>query len=209
MSSVTTLLLLSVAIVWGVAVITPGPNFFITVQTAVERSRSAALFVVLGIAAGTTIWAISGFLGINLLFRAAPWIYASLKIAGGCYLVYLGGKLLLVPSNRKVATRDSHSDHKEALHSFKLGFFTNISNPKTAAFMTSLFAAAMPSDATISIGFLSIALIVSISVCWYALVAYLFSLDRFQSLYRRARVWIERAAGAVFVAFGVKLAVSD
>lgn len=57
-----TAVLLSVASIWTVAVVTPGPNFFLTVQTSLGRSRPAALRSVLGIACGTAIWGLCGFL---------------------------------------------------------------------------------------------------------------------------------------------------
>ena len=80
--------LLSVAGLWTVAVVTPGPNFFLTVQTAVGGSRRAALWSVLGTSCGTVVWGLSGFFGLALLFQAAPWLYGSLKLLGGAYLVY-------------------------------------------------------------------------------------------------------------------------
>ena len=86
--------LLSVVGIWTLAVITPGPNFLLTVQTAVARSRSAALWSVLGTSCGTAIWGLSGFFGITLLFRTAPWLYGALKLLGGAYLIYLGVRLL-------------------------------------------------------------------------------------------------------------------
>lgn len=51
----TATILLSVAGIWTLAAVTPGPNFFLTAQTAVSGSRSAALWGVLGIACGTVI----------------------------------------------------------------------------------------------------------------------------------------------------------
>ena len=56
---------------------------------------------------------------------------------------------------------------------------------------------------------MSVALMSSISVLWYTTVAYVFSLDRFRSLYLKSRIWIERFAGAIFVGFGVKLVTGE
>jgi len=116
------IILLSVAILWGIAVITPGPNFFITVKAAIGQDRRSALFVALG---------------------------------------------------------------------------------------TSLFAATMPSDAPLWLGFMSVALMFLISILWYTSVAYVFSLDRFRSLYLNSKKWIERSAGAIFIGFGIKLVVNE
>ena len=203
------IILLSVAILWGIAVITPGPTFFITAKTAIGQSRRSALFVVLGSTTGTIIWGLSGFFGIALLFKTAPWIYWSLKLLGGTYLIYLGLKLII--SNTKAGSNDSVSisTNLDSIQGYQLGLLTNLSNPKTAAFVTSLFAATMPANAPLGLGFMSVALMSSISVLWYTTVVYVFSLDRFRSLYLKSRIWIERFAGAIFIGFGIKLVASE
>ena len=103
----------------------------------------------------------------------------------------------------------SFSTNINPIQGYKLGLLTNLSNPKTAAFVTSLFAATMPSNAPFWLGFMSVALMFLISILWYTSVAYIFSLDRFRSLYLKSRIWIERFAGAIFIGFGVKLVASE
>ena len=203
------IILLNVAFVWTIAVITPGPNFFITVQTAIGRSRHSALFVVLGIGTGTIIWALSGFLGITLLFRTAPWAYVSLKLLGGGYLVYLGMKLIYSKPGKIPGENALLSKNMAPLRSYKLGLLTNLTNPKTAAFVTSLFAAVMPADATYSVALISVALMALISIVWYTAVAYVFSFEQFRTVYKRAKVWIDRVAGIIFIGFGIRLAASE
>ena len=202
------IILLSVAILWGIAVITPGPTFFITVKTAIGQTRRSALFVVLGTSTGTILWGLSGFFGIALLFKTAPWIYLSLKLLGGTYLIYLGLKLIMSNTRAGSNHRVSFSTNIDPIQGYKLGLLTNLSNPKTAAFVTSLFAATMPSNAPFWLGFMSVALMFLISILWYTSVAYVFSLDRFRSLYLKSRIWIERFAGAIFIGFGMKLVAS-
>jgi threonine efflux protein len=203
------IILLSVGFVWSIAVVTPGPNFFITVQIAIGRSRRSALFVVLGISFGTIIWAISGFFGINLLFKTVPWVYFSLKLIGGAYLIYFGIKLIKSKYRKMSKGSSLNPKNIDLVKSFKFGLLTNLSNPKTATFVTSLYAATMPLDASYYVGFFSVVLMALISIIWYTFVAYIFSLSQFGSIYRRIRVWVERVAGIIFVSFGLKLAISD
>lgn len=203
------LLLLSVALVWGVAVVTPGPNFFITVRSAMAQTRQSALFTVLGITTGTAVWGISGFMGITVLFKTAPWIYCSLKFVGGCYLIYLGVKLMAAKSSNHTGDRSGHLKGVSSWRNYKTGLLTNLSNPKSAAFVTSLFAATMPADVTFFVGLVSVLLMLFISTVWYTMVAFVFSLDRFKNIYQRSRNWIEKTAGTIFIGFGAKLAVSD
>ncbi len=199
--------LFSVACIWTVAVITPGPNFFLTAQTALGASRAAALWSVLGTTCGTVVWGLCGFFGLALLFQAAPWLYGLLKLLGGGYLIYLGVKLI-----RQGDPTPDDADHcghspTRALAIWRAGLLTNLSNPKTAAFVTSLFAVSMPAAAPVWLGLTSVALMAVLSIIWYAAVAWFYSNARFTGLYQRGRRWIDRFAGAIFIAYGVRLAV--
>ncbi len=199
--------LLSVAGLWTIAVITPGPNFFLTAQTAVGISRPAALWNVLGTACGTVVWGLCGFFGLALLFKTAPWLYGTLKLLGGGYLIYLGVKLIRKGDQTPDGSDFGSRSPLRALAAWRAGLLTNLSNPKTAAFVTSLFAVSMPAAAPVWLGLTSVALMAVLSIIWYAAVAWLFSNARFTGLYRRSRRWIDRFAGAIFIAYGVRLAV--
>lgn len=203
----TTAVLLSVAGIWTIAVVTPGPNFFLTVQTALGRSRPAALWSVLGTSCGTVVWGLCGFFGLALLFQAAPWLYGILKLLGGGYLIYLGFKLICNRGDTPDGGGFRGDSPASALAAWRAGLLTNLSNPKTAAFVTSLFAASMPAAAPVWLGLTSVALMAIISIFWYSTVACFFSTARFTGFYQRSRRWIDRSAGLIFIAFGARLAV--
>ncbi len=197
---------LTVALIWAVAAITPGPNFFITAQTAMSESLRKSLFTVLGIVYGTLVWAISGYLGVVVIFKTVPVVYICLKLVGGLYLIYLGILLLFQKNKKKNLYEVNRS--KSATSCFCQGALTNMLNPKTAAFMTSLYAVALPPDHSFGAGGVSVILICSISAIWYSLVATLFSKKAVRRGYDNYKMSIERFAGGLFVFFGLKLAIS-
>lgn len=129
-------IIFTVALIWTIAAVTPGPNFFITVHTAVGETRRLAFCTVFGIVAGTLVWAISAYLGVTILFKTVPMLYYSLKMIGGMYLIYIGFMLLVRKGIKDEVRRDKQS--LSAMNCFRLGLLTNLLNPKTAAFMTSL-----------------------------------------------------------------------
>lgn len=201
----TTAILLSVISIWGVAVMTPGPNFLVAVQTAVKASRLPGLFVVFGTCTGTIIWAIAGYFGIAYLFIAVPWIYSILKVLGGCYITYLGIRII-IGMRQSTTTLDipQKSSHGLLFHWWK-GLLTNLANPKTAMFITSLFASVLPKEPTLSVGLLIVGLMVIISLSWYSLVVLIFASKKFVNEYRKMRRWMEGFAAIIFIAFGAKL----
>jgi threonine efflux protein len=82
-------ILLTVASLWLVAAVTPGPNSVLIMRVSVGQRRQA-LWAVAGIGAGTCIWGLSGFFGVHALFRAAPFLYWAFRICGGIYLILFG-----------------------------------------------------------------------------------------------------------------------
>lgn len=199
-------ILLPVLIIWAVAVITPGPNFFITMHTAVTKSRQMSLYTVSGIVFGTVLWSVFGFFGISFIFKMIPPLYFVIKITGGLYLIWLGFNLLRPKKDRGSKPEIiSHNPFK----CFKTGLLTVILNPKTAAFMASLFAASIPANASYNFGVISIIAICSISAFWYSFVAVIFSHYTVKRLYDKFETALKKSAGVIFVFFGTKLALSD
>ena len=201
-----TLVIATVVLIWSVAVVTPGANFLIIVHTAVEQSRHSALIVVLGICTGTIFWALAGFVGIDILFQSAPWLYIGMKALGGAYLVYLGVKLLRSSKKAKASKNLVRIETGNNARYFRLGLLTNLSNPKTAAFSASLFAATLPADPDTMTGLVCVTLMTLISLLWYSTVAFVFSTESFRLAYHHRKHCIERIAGTVFVLLGARLA---
>lgn len=193
--------LLPLAGVWLVGVLTPGPNFFVTMHMAARHGRRAALITVVGIAVGLTFWAVAGLLGIRVLFATVPVAALVVKFAGAAYLVWMGIAMWRA-SGTPVA-----GPTPQAIHAFRLGLITNLANAKTAAFAASLFAVASPAYAGTGLFFAAFATIVTMSIGWYAICAILGSRGAVMRTYQRFHTWTMRAAGTVFIGFGLKLAI--
>ena len=197
--------LLMVATIWVIAAVTPGPNFFMAVRVSATQSRARGLMAAAGIGTGTTIWGCAGFFGIHALFSAAPWLYLGFKIVGGLYVIYLGAQLL-AHSRKGGAAKDAETGRSlSAAGAYRLGLMTNLANPKSALFMASVFASAMPDHPSLLLGALAIALMTTISVTWYVCVSCLFTMGWIARGYARLRHWIDRVAGTIFILFGAKL----
>ncbi|MDX8477133.1 LysE family transporter [Mesorhizobium sp. VK24D] len=201
--------LLAVASVWLVAAVSPGPNFLMTARIAVVRSRGAGFAAVCGIGIATVIWGVSGLAGIKTLFLAAPWAYATLKLAGAGYLIYSGVRLIVLAEKRSAADSALSVDAKEfsTSRAFWIGFATSLANPRSALSVASIFAVALPAQPSLGLGVASVALMVAISVGWYACVVWLFAAEAVSNGYRRLRRAIDRIAGGLLALFGARLAL--
>jgi threonine efflux protein len=200
---------LTVAVIWGIAAVTPGPNFFFIVRCALTGTRRTALSAVAGVVTGTLCWGLAGWLGVSALFIAAPMGYAALKIVGSLYLIWLGLRLLWRLRHPRSEEEPRTPGASSLVMAWRFGLMTNLANPKTAIFVASLFSVTLPSQSSWSDGLLIVAVMIAISGAWYGAVALtLGGVSMFRS-YRRFRRWIDAVAGMVFVGFGMKLALSE
>ena len=136
--------LLTVALLHWVALVTPGANVLVVSNLAAADARRPAIFAALGVTLVALIWATLAVLGVNAVFAAHPYLRIVVQVAGGIYLVYLATRLW-----RSAAAPDGRaSTSLTPLAAFRLGFFTNITNPKSALFFGSVFATALPHDPT-------------------------------------------------------------
>ena len=197
--------LVSLALLWTVAVVTPGPNFFNTAQLAASVSRRHGVVASAGVASGTIMWGLAGGLGIKSLFTAAPMLYLVFKIIGGCYLIYLGLKLFKrsVPAVGENVLPDE--PRRSLFSAWRFGLLGNLSNPKAALFVATAFASTMPPSPSPTLLTLAVITMASLSFSWYSCVALVFSSERMANLYSDSRKWLDRFAGGCYLLFGAHL----
>jgi threonine/homoserine/homoserine lactone efflux protein len=197
--------LVSLALLWTVAVVTPGPNFFNTAQLAASCSRRHGVVASAGVATGTILWGLAGGLGIKSLFTAAPMLYLAFKIIGGCYLIYLGLKLFKRSATSMGQSPLPDAARRSLFSAWRLGLLGNLSNPKAALFVATIFASTMPPSPSPVLLTFAVIVMATLSFSWYSSVALLFSSERMATLYSRSRKWLDRFAGGCYVLFGSHL----
>lgn len=200
--------LLSLGLLWTVAVVTPGPNFFNTAQLAARCSRRHGVVASLGVATGTVLWGLAGGLGIKSLFAAAPMLYLVFKVIGGGYLIYLGLKLFKRTAPLASDNVLGDEPQRSLFSAWRFGLLGNLSNPKAALFVTTAFASTMPPSPPPMLLALAVLTMATLSFSWYASVALVFSSARMGMLYSRSRKWLDRFAGTCYLLFGAHLVAS-
>jgi threonine efflux protein len=197
----------SVTTIWAVTVVTPGPNFLATVHASMSRSRRAGLLVAAGITLGTSVWAIGTLLGLGLLFQTSGAVYQVVRLAGAAYLIFVGVRMVI---RRSAGGAQTHgSTLQAATGSFRTGLLTDLSNPKAAAFFTSLFSVVVPHNAPVWFDAALVVAVVAISGVWYTAVVYAVAAEPIAAVYARWERAITRTAGLLFVGLGVRFAAAD
>lgn len=192
-----------------VGTVSPGPSFVMVARTAVGSGRVNGLAAAVGMGIGGAVFAVAALVGLQAVLVSVPALYVALKIGGGIYLLYLGVLIwrgAKQPLTAQAAPGDGGGGG--ALRSLLLGLGTQLSNPKAAIVYASVFAAFLPDGAALAVGIAITALVFVIETAWYALVAVMLSAAQPRRTYLRCKAWIDRAAGGVMAALGLKLASS-
>lgn len=200
--------LLTLVGVWIIALVSPGPDFIVTMRYSVAHSRRDGVFVALGIATGTSIWVTTGIVGLGVLLVQLSWLVAIIRMVGALYLTYLGIKAILNAHRPMPKTLMVESSSSRRISSWQVGFLTNISNPKALAFFASIFVALLPVHPPFWFQMTLILIMVVTVAVWFCMVACLFSLGPIAAVYRRAKKWLDYLTGGIFVILGVRLALS-
>jgi threonine efflux protein len=88
---------------------------------------------------------------------------------------------------------------------FVLGLLTNLSNPKTLIYFSSVFSLALSSSASESIKQQLAVLIPLQTFLTFALFMWIMSLPRIKTLYQRSGGYIDLISGALFMMFALWL----
>ena len=188
-----------------VGAISPGPSFVFVVRTAVAQSRADGLAAAVGMGVGAALFGALALLGLRTLMTEAAGLYTALKIAGGIYLLYLAYRIWRGAKEPVEVARNGTGSRSNLGRSFGLALATQMSNPKIVAVFGAVFAALLPAERPLWLDLALPALIFVQETGWYALVALAFSSSRLRALYLGAKLWIDRFAGAVIGALGIRL----
>ncbi len=199
--------LLAIALVFLLAAMSPGPDFFAVTSRALA-SRRAGFQVALGITAAIALWATLAMFGLGVLLVRATWLYTAVRVAGALYLIHLGVRILLTVRQVSQPTMTA-STATSAQSAWRSGFVIGITNPKTAAFFGSLFITVLPLDAPFWVQAAALVVVGTVSIGWFGFVALVFSTERVRVAYARIRRPFDAVLGAILVIFGFRLALTS
>src|SRR6185312_9465170 len=192
--------------------ITPGPDTALIVARSTQLGLRGGVAAVAGVGCGCMMHITAAALGISALIAASATAFAVVKFCGAAYLVYIGARMMLT---RRSHTADDVTIVTKATRLsmstvFRQGFITNALNPKVALFFLAFLPQFVESTAhskALALFFLGVVFNLNGSL-WNLIVAVVTA--RAVRMVRGARSfqrWIDGTIGAVFIAFGIKLAL--
>ncbi len=203
------------AIFAAILAVTPGLDTMLVLRTAAAGGRRAGLAAVLGIALGCLAWAVASALGVTAVLAASRLAFEVLRIAGVAYLCWLGlstlwrARRLAVSAGADPAADVDGGPVGAPRRGLRLGFTTNLLNPKVGVFYLSVMPQFLPTGISPLAGTLTLAAIHIVEgLLWLSLVV--LAVHRTRGWLRRPAVQrrLQQFTGVAFIGFGLRLALT-
>jgi threonine/homoserine/homoserine lactone efflux protein len=192
-----------------VLVITPGQDTFFILGRSLSGGRSAGIAAALGISAGSVLHTFAAALGLSALLATSPYAFMAVKFAGAAYLIYIGVRALLSRASGLPGSEPAGGGGRWA--AFRQGIVSNLLNPKVALFFLALMPQFIDAHSTDKVvAFLALGLtFVALGVVWCVVLA--IAAAKLRSAIRSRPSMgnvLNKIAGAMFIALGLKLATA-
>lgn len=199
-------LLLTISMLHFVAQLSPGPDVLLIAKSAASTTRRNTLQIITGISVGIIVWVVLTLAGFSALLQQWPWIQQILMLLGGFFLAKMGWAMLKggLSSFQQSANLDA-GDVPQAKNYFLLGLFTNLSNPKTLIYFSSVFSLALSSSADVSLKTQLAVLIPIQTFLTFVLFMLIMSMPKIKALYQRSGSYIDIVSGSLFLMFALWL----
>ncbi|RYY55992.1 MAG: LysE family translocator [Comamonadaceae bacterium] len=193
--------------------LTPGPDVLYVVTNSLRAGVRAGIVAGLGITAGCFVHIFAAAIGVGTLMATSATAFTVLKYIGAAYLLYLGVRMLLSraapAADLRAAAAAGTARSLRAV--FLGGFWTNVLNPKVAlfflAFVPQFIAPGAEHKALyfVLLGVLFNINAIPVNVGWALAAGWMAR----RSAVQQGMHWLDRAAGVLFIGFGLKLAFTD
>lgn len=195
---------------------TPGPDNLMVLSVGMSKGRRAGIAFGLGCALGCLSHTVLAVIGVGAILAASPMAFTALKWAGGAYLIWLGSQALRHAGAVRIeGANDSHGSSQPAAQSlgrtFSKGLVANAINPKVVLFFLSFlpqFVDVSRGSTELQLGLLGLLFTAQAAVLFGLLGYFSGSVGGWINRKPKVGVWLDRLAGTVFIALGIRMMVA-
>ena len=203
--------LLAVAGLTVLIMISPGPDFALVARNTVLGGKGAGGWTSAGVLTGNLVHIVYCLLGIGWLIANSIVAFTVLKLAGGAYLIFLGVQSLRLSAKADgdLEAPASGGRASENRKWWVQGLLNNLLNPKGPLFYLGLLSVFVHPDSS---GLYMVQLVLttlSVSAAFWVLFVYVLQISQVRGRLLEAGRWVKRLLGAVLIALGLRLWLSE
>ncbi len=199
----------TVALIHLLAVMSPGPDFVMCVKNALTHSRKTGIWTAVGFGAGISVHVFYCLAGLGLIISKSILIFSVIKFLGAAYLIYIGFKSAFSKSSKIEIGESPTQKEISPWAAIKMGFLTNVLNPKATLFFLSLFTLVISPETPLLIREIMGGIMVLQTILWFSLVSIFLSQKKIRLVFDRFQNLFNKSFGAILIALGLKVALSQ
>ena len=190
-----------------VALVSPGPDFVVACRNSLLYSRTIGIYTAVGFGLGICVHISYAVFGLSWLIANNELIFTVIQYLGAFYLMLIGIQSLRSFQSQIGQEPATASSRISPFRAVRIGFITNVLNPKATLFFLSLFSTMLnPTVGELTLVVIALLLVVT-TILWFSLVAILISHPRFTSSLKRYEKTIHQFFGLLLIAIGVIILV--
>lgn len=195
-------------------VMLPGPDFALVSRVSLLEGARAGKAAACGVALGITVHTACAIAGISAIIAASAPLFQLLKYAGAAYLFWMGiqafrQKAQPIEAGGEQGAEVAGGPQGSLGRAFRQGFLTNALNPKAILYFLTLLPQFMSPVVPAEPQLLEMGVIIAIEcLVWYLFLAQILGRMRRVFASPRFQRWLHRVTGAVFLGFGLRLALA-
>ncbi|HFX17817.1 MAG TPA: LysE family translocator [Flavobacteriales bacterium] len=196
-----------IGLIFGIhllAVMSPGPDFVMVLKNALQYNRKVAVYTALGISLGIGIHIIYSVAGIAYILKSNPKVFEIVKFMGAAYIIYMGYKTLQAKPV-KMAMQTHQKQLIKPAEAIKIGFTTNVLNPKASLFFLSIFSLLIPPDVPLWVLLTISFMLIIVTFLWFAFVSVLATNPLIEKKYETYEPYILKTFGIILIGLGIAI----
>ncbi|MBA1191254.1 LysE family translocator [Pseudomonas entomophila] len=190
-----------IALAHFLALLSPGPDFFLVARTSITAGGRVASGACLGIALANGVFIVAAFTGVTLLHPDSV-LFLLLQLAGCAYLISIG-VLFIRHAGASPLGLDSETSatHRRSgwWRAFGMGLASGLLNPKNALFYVSLASLVGGDQASVGWKLAYGSWMFMAVLVWDLAVALAIGHRRVLARFTTALPWLERASGVMLL----------
>jgi RhtB (resistance to homoserine/threonine) family protein len=199
----------SVTAIHLLAVVSPGPDFIMAARNSLIYSRRTGIWTAVGFGAGIAVHILYSLAGLALLISRSILLFNAIKLLGAGYLVYIGIRSLFSKAGSLEVGEQKKRADISPWAALRIGFLTNVLNPKATLFFLSLFTMVIAPDTPLPVMGVLSAILIGNTILWFSLVAVFLTQPRIRGAFERSQNVFNRTLGGLLIALGVKVALAQ
>ena len=196
-------LIAAVGLIHLVALVSPGPDFVVVCRNSFLYSRTIGIYTAVGFGLGICVHISYAVFGLSWLIANNELIFTVIQYLGAFYLMLIGIQSMRSFQSQIGQETTTASSRISPFRAVRIGFITNVLNPKATLFFLGLFSTMLnPTVGELTLVVIAVLLVVT-TILWFSLVALLISHMRFTTVLKRYEKTAHQFFGVLLIGIGV------